>query len=87
MRSKFVFFKALRIASRLTGVSRTILDLSSSNRMVHLECPSGTEPQASSIMRASARPSSTRLALSELTLLYNGIARLVNMGADMENLF
>lgn len=26
--------------------------------MVHLECPSGTGPQASSMMRASARPSS-----------------------------
>lgn len=73
MRSKFVFFKVLRIASRLTGVSRMILDFSSSSRMVHLECPSGTGPQASSMIRASARPSSTRLALSELTLRLNSV--------------
>ena len=32
VRSKFVFFNALRIASRLTGVSRTIFDFSSSSR-------------------------------------------------------
>ena len=67
------FFNALRIASRLTGVSRTIFDFSSSSRMIHLECPSGTGPQASSMIRASARPSSTRLALSELTLRLRSI--------------
>ena len=38
-----------------------------------IECPSGTGPQASSMMRASARPSSTRLALSELTLRLNSV--------------
>ena len=66
VRSKFVFFKALRIASRLTGVSRTIFAFSSRSRMVHLECPSGTGPQASSMIRASARPS-TYVSSSSLT--------------------
>ena len=67
------FFKALRIASLLTGVSRMTLDSFSSKRIVHLECPSGTGPQASSISRASVRPSTLRLALSELMLLLNSV--------------
>ena len=67
------FLKALRIASWLARVSRTIIDFFSSNRMVHLESHSGTEPQANSMMRASTRPSSTRLALSELTLCLSSV--------------
>ena len=53
MRSKFVFFKALRIASLLTGVSIRTLDFSSRSRSVHRLCPSGTGPQASAIIIAS----------------------------------
>lgn len=68
VRSKFIFFNALRIASRLTGVSRTTLDCSSKSRMVQRECPCGAGPHASSMIRASARPSSFLLAWSELTL-------------------
>ena len=71
--SKFVFFKALRIASLPTGVSRITLDSFSSRRIVHRECPSGTGPQASSISRASVRPSILRLALSEFTFLLNSV--------------
>lgn len=67
------FLKALRIASWLARVSGTIIDFFSSNRMVHLESHSGTEPQASLMIRASTRPSSTRLALSELTLRLNSV--------------
>ena len=67
------FLKTLWITSRLTGVSRIILDFSSSNCIVHLEWPSGTGPQANSMIRASARPLSTRLALSELTLCLNSV--------------
>ena len=73
VRSKFVFFKALRIASLLTGVSRITLDSSSNKRIVHLECPSGAGPQASSISLASARPSTLRLALSEFIFLLNSV--------------
>lgn len=73
VRSKFVFFKALRIASLPTGVSRITLDSSSSRRIVHRECPSGTGPQASSISRASVRPSTLRRALSEFMFLLNSV--------------
>ena len=68
------FFKVLRMASRLTGVSRMILDFSSGNRSIHLEWPSGTGPQVSSMIRASARPSSIRPALSEFTLHLNVVS-------------
>ena len=73
VRSKFVFFKVLRIASLPTGVSRITLASSSSRRIVHRECPSGTGPQASSISLASVRPSTLRLALSEFMLLLNSV--------------
>lgn len=73
VRSKFVFFRTLRIASLLMGVSRMTLDSFSSKRIVHLECSSGTGPQASSISRASVRPSTLRLALSELRFLLNSV--------------
>lgn len=72
VRSKFVFL-VLRITFRPTGVSRTIFDFSSSNRIIHLECLFGTEPQANSMTRTSTHPSSTRLALSELTLHLNSV--------------
>lgn len=61
------------------------LDSYSSRWIVHLECPFGTGPQASSISQDSVRPSTLRLALSELhvstltgtlsALLQNGITR------------
>ena len=73
VRSKFVFFNAFLIASLLTGVSRMTFDSFSSRRIVHRECPSGTGPQASSISRASTRPSTLRLALSEFMLLLNSV--------------
>ena len=73
LRSKFVSFNAFRIASLLTGISRITLDSSSSRRIVHREWPSGTGPQASSISRASTRPSTLRLALSEFILLLNSV--------------
>ena len=69
VRLKFVFFRALRIASLPTGVSKITLDSFSSRQIVQRECPSGTAPQASSISRASVRPSSLRLALSEFMFL------------------
>lgn len=61
-------FRALLIASRLTGVFKTILEFSSSKRIVHLECPFETRPQASSMIRAFTRLSRTHLSLSELML-------------------
>ena len=61
-----MFFKALLIVSLLTGTSNSTLAFSSSRRSAHLECPSGTGPQAISISLASARPSTLRFALSEL---------------------
>ena len=73
VRSKFVFLRHRRIVSLPTGVSRITLDFSSSRRIAHRECPSGTGPQASSISRALARPSTLRLALSELMLLFHSI--------------
>lgn len=76
VRSKFVFFNAFRIASLLTGVSRMTLASSSSRRIVQREWPSGTGPQASSISRASTRPSTLRLALSEFMLLLNSVTAL-----------
>ena len=39
VRSKFVFFKTLRMVSLLTGVSISTQHLSSKSRSVHLECP------------------------------------------------
>ena len=39
VRSKFVFFKTLRMVSLLTGVSISTRHLSSKSRSVHLECP------------------------------------------------
>ena len=71
-----VFFNAFRIASLLTGVSRMTLASSSSRRIVQREWPSGTGPQASSISRASTRPSTLRLALSEFMLLLNSVTAL-----------
>ena len=76
VRSKFVFFNAFRIASLLTGVSRMTLASSSSRRIVQRKWPSGTGPQASSISRASTRPSTLRLALSEFMLLLNSVTAL-----------
>ena len=55
------------------GVSRMTLASSSSRRIVQREWPSGTGPQASSISRASTRPSTLRLALSEFMLLLNSV--------------
>ncbi len=52
--SKFVFFKALRIASLPTGVSRITLDSFSSRRIVHRECPSGTCPPGMPLRNGSA---------------------------------
>ena len=69
VRLKPVFFNALPIAFFPTGVSSATLASSSSRRSVQRECPSGAGLQAISIRRASARPSSLRLALSEFTLL------------------
>jgi len=59
------------MASLLTGVSNSTLAFSSNSFRVHLQCPSGTGPQAISISFASALPSTFRLALSELTLRFN----------------
>ena len=59
------FFNALPMAFFPTGVSRTIFACSSRSLNVHLEWPTGAGVQATSIMRASALPSSLRLALSE----------------------
>lgn len=53
--------------------TRMTFDSFSSRRIVHRECPSGTGPQASSISRASTRPSTLRLALSEFMLLLNSV--------------
>lgn len=71
------FFKALRIASLPTGVSKITFDSSSNKRIVHREYPSGTGPQASSMSRASVRPSTLRLALSELMFLLNSVTALM----------
>ena len=70
VRSKFVFFKARPIAFFPTGVSSTTFACSSRRRNVQRECPSGAGLHAISIRRASARPSSLRLALSELMFRY-----------------
>lgn len=69
VRLKPVFFNALPMAFFPTGVSSATLASSSSRRNVQRECPSGAGLQAISIRRASARPSSFRLALSEFTFL------------------
>lgn len=45
-------------------VQERFLIFLSSNQMVHLECPSSTGSQASSMIRASAHPSSTLVCLS-----------------------
>lgn len=49
------------------------LDSFSTKRIVYLECPSGTGSQASSISRTSVRPSTLRLALSELMFFLNSL--------------
>lgn len=77
MRSKFVFFSALPMASLLTGVSSSILAFSARSRSVHLACPSGAGPQAISMMRASALPSNLRHALSEFTLRFRWVMPLI----------
>ena len=68
VRFKPNYFRVLRIASLLIGSSSTTFNSSSSNRIVHLLCPSGTDSQAICTIFASVRPSTLRLALSELTL-------------------
>ena len=69
VRAKFVFFKTLRMVSRLMGVSNSTRDFSSRRRSVHLECPSGAGPQAIWINFASVRPSALRRAAAELGLI------------------
>lgn len=66
VRSQFVF-RVLPIASLPTGMASSTFACSSKRRNVHLERPSGAGPQAISISCASARPSTFRRALSELT--------------------
>ena len=59
------FFKARPIAVRLTGSSRTTRHSSSKRRRVQRARPSGAGPQAICIMRASVRPSTFVLEVSE----------------------
>ena len=68
VRPQFVFFSVRRMVSWLTGSSRMTLAFSSRSLNVQRACPSGTGPQARAINCASARPSTLRRALSELTL-------------------
>ena len=68
VRPQFVFFNVRRMVSWLTGSSRMTLAFSSRSLKVQRACPSGTGPQARAISWASARPSTLRRALSELTL-------------------
>ena len=70
VRSEPVFFNALPMAFLPTGTSSSILAFSSKRRSVHLAWPSGTGPQAISMMWASALPSSFRRALSEFALRF-----------------
>ena len=69
---------------------------SSRSRSVQRRCPSGAGPQASSIRRASARPSSLRFALSELTFRWmvtiasippSVYSRIVLVTVDMQTPF
>ena len=46
VRSKFIFFKVVRMVSLPIGTSSSIRAFSSRSRMVQRECPSGTGPQA-----------------------------------------
>ena len=57
-----VFFSALRMASRLTGVSSRTFMWPSSSIIVHRARPSGAGPHAEAIIMASALPSTLRRA-------------------------
>lgn len=63
------FFKERRIASLLMGSSNSIFKWSSRRRIVQRAWPSGTGPQATSMIFASVLPSILRRALSELMFL------------------
>ena len=60
-----------------TGASSSILAFSSKKRNGHLTWPSGAGPQAISIMRASALPSSFRRALFEFILRFRLVMPLI----------
>ena len=70
------FFNVRLIVSRLTGVSSTMRAFSSKSRIVHRLWPSGTGPQAISMIFASVLPSTFQRALSEFTL--RSIARTLS---------
>ena len=64
------FFRARRIASRLTGISISTFALSSRSLSVHLLWPSGTGPQAISMIFASAHPSNLASGIVRIDLSF-----------------